>query len=495
MADADNLETTSGAVDDYITWRTNAPLLYDLVVHVDLDWPALSVCWLPDVPEEGARLAIGTQTDGSVDNPHEVIVAELNCSVDEELLIPHSKFQGEGGIAGLVAANDTAPWRTQTETEFGSLSFFGCTPSGACNLLRPVTRLRTPTEVNKMAASTLRKRLLATKMATGSVLLFDLTREDRPVDEVAPDLSLFSTCESDGFALEWSPMRESLIASGDNDGRLSVWDIGAGTDLESLGGLKPMQDYEALKGALCDLSFSFFDAEILCTVGDDHNCNLWDLRVSSKPQSSFSASNDELFTCAFSPHERHLIASSGKDRQVNIWDLRQLSEPLHALKGHDDSVVVVRWAPFRAECLASCSADSRCIIWDLERKEQAPEEPEDVQNGLPDASPELLFCHRGHAGGISDFSFGADDFLMCSVAEDNTLQIWQPNSCIYLSDSEGEDEPSASASPEEQLPKASDAPEVAVVVSLPTTSAENAILQEDARSEQEVSLAKRARTE
>ena len=90
--------------------------------------------------------------------------------------------------------------------------------------------------------------------------------------------------------------------------------------------------------------------------------------------------------------------------------------------------------------------DQTVIIWDLaaqedseaEAAEAAEEKIIDRDDGKP-IVPELLFQHRGHHGGIADFSWAPlDRNLLCSVDDDGALQIWQ-NQCSfdYLSDVEG----------------------------------------------------------
>jgi hypothetical protein len=35
--------------EEYKIWKKNSPFLYDLVVTHALEWPSLSVQWLPDI--------------------------------------------------------------------------------------------------------------------------------------------------------------------------------------------------------------------------------------------------------------------------------------------------------------------------------------------------------------------------------------------------------------------------------------------------------------
>ena len=51
--------------------------------------------------------------------------------------------------------------------------------------------------------------------------------------------------------------------------------------------------------------------------------------------------------------------------------------------------------------------------------EQTPEE-------AIDGPPELLFLHGGHTSSVPDFSWNpCEEWLIASVAADNSLQIWQ----------------------------------------------------------------------
>lgn len=399
-------------------WCQNAVVLYDLFVGYKLTWPALSVAWLPDEPHEGCRLAIGTHTDGS--SHSEVIVAELNCNVQSRL-----------------DAQDL--WRSWEADGVGAASGFGCLVEGAGGPLRPVARLQHPTEVNSIAPCPHLACLLATKTATGEVLLFDY-KADRLPDKVCPDATLTTPGQTvDGFALGWSSVQEHRLASGGNDGRLSVWDTAAA--LQQAGTTAALQGFRAHKGPLCDLSFSRFEADVLATVGDDCMLNIWDLRAGHgstaglSPQLSSAVSKDEVLSVDWSFHAERTVATAGKDKDVRIWDLRSLRAPLREMSGHKNEIISVRWAPFREGLLATGSMDTRVHLWDLSLQSREPDDQCD------DEASELLFAHSGHEGGLSSFAWSeTDNFLMCSVAEDATMQVWQPATVFYLADSEGEAE-------------------------------------------------------
>ena len=54
--------------------------------------------------------------------------------------------------------------------------------------------------------------------------------------------------------------------------------------------------------------------------------------------------------------------------------------------------------------------------------------PEDAEDG----PPELLFMHGGHTNRVSDIAWNpSDPWVMCSAAEDNIIQVWQPVSTFH----------------------------------------------------------------
>lgn len=57
---------------------------------------------------------------------------------------------------------------------------------------------------------------------------------------------------------------------------------------------------------------------------------------------------------------------------------------------------------------------------------------EQLEGEAEDGPPELLFSHGGHKAKISDFSWNKNEpWVISSVAEDNTVQVWQMSESIY----------------------------------------------------------------
>jgi len=407
----DEEEEGQEPIDPRIAWCANAPLMYDLFIGITLEWPALAIAWVPDEPDiDNCRLAMGMHTDGSAKN--ELVVFELTCSAEDSL--------------------EQDPWHSWSVENLGDIEAFGCAASEGYEApMQLVSRMEHPTEVNRVAPCPFRPQLLATKAATGAVLLFDYKTE-KQVGTLTPSGNV-----ADGFALQWSACKRNYLASGGNDGRLCIWDVEVASG--AIGGA-PLYDLkQAHTSSLCGVTFSRSEPELLSSVGDDGYLRLWDLRTGLSPSQAMSISSDEVLCIDWSHHQEKYVAAAGKDRVVSVWDCRSLKAPVQQLKGHEGDVVAVWWAHFQEGLLASCSTDCSVKLWDMSAEARA----EDVLEG---ASPELLMSHAGHQEGVSDFGWSdVDNYLMCSVSEDNSLQIWQPSAELYLpADEEGEDtEPAA----------------------------------------------------
>uniref|UniRef100_A0A183C0S6 WD_REPEATS_REGION domain-containing protein n=1 Tax=Globodera pallida TaxID=36090 RepID=A0A183C0S6_GLOPA len=184
---------------------------------------------------------------------------------------------------------------------------------------------------------------------------------------------------------------------------------------------------------------------IFGSVGDDHKLMVWDTRnnSSTKPVHVVEAHSAEVNCLSFNPYSEFILATGSADKTVALWDLRNLKLKLHSFESHKDEIFQVnhytlyynwtstssqvQWSPHNETILASSGTDRRLHIWDLSKigDEQSAEDAED-------GPPELLFIHGGHTAKISDFSWNPNEpWVICSVSEDNIMQIWQMADNIY----------------------------------------------------------------
>nr|XP_026262647.1 histone-binding protein RBBP4 [Urocitellus parryii] len=170
---------------------------------------------------------------------------------------------------------------------------------------------------------------------------------------------------------------------------------------------------------------------------------IWDTRSNntSKPSHSVDAHTAEVNCLSFNPYSEFILATGSADKTVALWDLRNLKLKLHSFESHKDEIFQVQWSPHNETILASSGTDRRLNVWDLSKigEEQSPEDAED-------GPPELLFIHGGHTAKISDFSWNPNEpWVICSVSEDNIMQVWQMAENIY-----NDEDPEGSVDPEGQ---------------------------------------------
>lgn len=92
--------------EEYKIWKKNTPFLYDLAITHALEWPSLTVEWLPDLEKPPGKdysvqkLILGTHT--SDDEPNNLMLAEVKLRLDDAENDDRSEFGGLGCTNGKV---------------------------------------------------------------------------------------------------------------------------------------------------------------------------------------------------------------------------------------------------------------------------------------------------------------------------------------------------------------------------------------------------------
>ena len=396
--------------DEYRLWKKNTPFLYDTVLTHCLTWPSLTCEWLPDKSEPSGsdysvqKLILGTQTADGNDN--HLLIASVKLPRDD-MEVDVAKFD--------ESAQDTAADQYRISVH---------------------TRICHPGEVNRARHNPCNPFMIATKTVSGEVLLFDYSKHpSRPNTEgVVNAQATLRGHSAEGYALDWSRVKEHFLASGADDNLVCVWDTRQGGSLDSAtvvfsGHSKPVES----------VAWNSFNADLLISVGDDRKILVWDLRASSPDPvaKKLNAHEGDINAVSWSCHTEFLFATSGADKLVNLWDSRRMETPIYVLEGaHTGEVTNVNWAPFSEHLLASSGVDRRVVLWDLSRIGDELNSEE-----AADGPPELLFMHSGHTGRVNDFSWNTnEEWTLASVADDNIMQVWRVAENVWNTDSDDEGE-------------------------------------------------------
>lgn len=181
-------------------WKKNTPFLYDLMLTHALEWPTLTIEWLPSktVGEKFSkqRLLAGTHTSDSEQN----YLLVIDCNLpNEDTEVDVRKYDDEAGTTtGGFGGND------QVKMEISQ-------------------RICHDGEVNRARHMPQQPNLVATKNVNSTVCIFDLDKHpERPESNVMqPDLVLDGHTK-EGYGLNWSPLCRGHLLSGSDDHKVHV---------------------------------------------------------------------------------------------------------------------------------------------------------------------------------------------------------------------------------------------------------------------------------
>lgn len=189
-------------------------------------------------------------------------------------------------------------------------------------------------------------------------------------------------------AVAFSPDGQ-LLADAGFDG-VRVWEVATGTLTGILGGHAEQQDAVAFAP----------DGRLLAS-GGFHRLRLWNV-MTGQPAATLDGPEGWVNALAFAPRE-NLLASGDQDGTVRLWDVAA-GRQVGVLARHEQAVRAVAFAP-DGMLLASASDDGTVRLWD-------------VQTVTPVA------VLNGHHGWVHTVAFAPDGQLVASGSHDGTVRLW-----------------------------------------------------------------------
>uniref|UniRef100_A0A7M4FU69 RB binding protein 7, chromatin remodeling factor n=1 Tax=Crocodylus porosus TaxID=8502 RepID=A0A7M4FU69_CROPO len=300
-------------------------------------------------------------------------------------------------VARVQIPNDDQFDVSQYDSEKGEFGGFG----SVTGKIETEIKINHEGEVNRARYMPQNPCIIATKTPTADVLVFDYTKHPSkpdPSGECNPDLRLRGH-QKEGYGLSWNSNLSGHLLSASDDHTVCLWDISAGPTEGKVIDAKAV--FTGHSAVVEDVAWHLLHESLFGSVADDQKLMIWDTRsnTTSKPSHSVDAHTAEVNCLSFNPYSEFILATGSADKTVALWDLRNLKLKLHSFESHKDEIFQV--------------------------EEQSAEDAED-------GPPELLFIHGGHTAKISDFSWNPNEpWVICSVSEDNIMQVWQMAENIY----------------------------------------------------------------
>lgn len=186
-----------------------------------------------------------------------------------------------------------------------------------------------------------------------------------------------------------------LMATGGEDRKVNIWQIGSTSNLWSL---------DKNKSAIQSLCF---DNDEQCIVSGNRSgsIKIYDLNEGrlARNLSGHQVSVNSLQYHAFG----EFIVSGSSDCTMKVWDIRNKT-CLQTYSGHDKPLTCVRFSP-DGRWVASSSEDGSLRIWDL------------VAGKLLNS----FFVKPGH---ITSFDFNPHDFMLSAVTSVRSVKVWDLDS-------------------------------------------------------------------
>lgn len=392
--------------EEFKIWKKTVPLLYDTVYSRALDFPSLSIAWLPDYTVS--------------DNKNSVNVKFLYGTNTSQQSQDYLK------LGTLLLPSTLAPDFSSFNPNAQSIP----APVGeSSSEFKVLSSWKHSGEINKIRLSPNGKSA-ATLDSSGAVHLYDISTANKPPTS-------FVYHKQEGYALEW--VLNERFLSGANDSQIAFWDVSKP--------LTPLQAFKSHTAVINDLSYSAPSQNLFGSVADDYWTYIHDLRSSVNDDLAIKNQNAHIQNAiAFHPQVATLYAVAGKDNVVSLYDLRNPLEPFRKLFGHTETVAGLQWnLELEPDMLTSWGYDRRVITWNLAALDEAftyPDSEEGLRRrGGKSVDPCLYFIHGGHTGRVNDISIHPKiTSLYATCGDDSLLELYRIKTLREESDDEEEAE-------------------------------------------------------
>ncbi|SCW03606.1 LAFE_0G14180g1_1 [Lachancea fermentati] len=385
----------------YTHWKKNTKLLYDYLNTNSTKWPSLTCQFFPDLDKtkDEHRILLSSFTSSQLPEDESVYVARFSS-------LKH------------------VPWSSLTNFDMEEMEF-----KMDNSVKLPSKNLQDDLEIKFPAGDCNRARycplnpdIVGTASSNGSIYIFDRTKHgsarqksisggESPFEIECNLTQAVEDQDNEVVSIAWNWQREGLLAGCYSKGKLGVWDL-TKYNSKSPSFSSPVHLMQVDNKGCNDASWMVHHDSLLACCGDDNVLGLLDIRTAKRTVQSQSNHHEKgINACQFNYQQDMLLASADASGKVNLWDIRDFSEPIKTWE-HGNSISALQWNPHISTVIGTADqTDGLVKLWDISQ-------PTDE---------ELIFTHGGHMLGVNDISWNLHDpWLICSVSNDNSVQIWKP---------------------------------------------------------------------
>jgi ribosome assembly protein RRB1 len=367
------------------------PTAYKMYHALTPDWPALSFDFIrDDLGEARTRFphsliaAIGTQADRPDQNQLTILkmsdLARMHVETDDDILGEEYNPDKEDDSDEDDDSDDEVELDPIIEhfsiPHYGGVNRVRCMPQQS-NIVA------TWSDAGKVHLFNVESILQRFNMGEGKAVA-------SPHDIPKKPFYSYDQHGSEGYALDWSPVRKGGLATGDCTGNIHLWDP------RPEGGYAVSRFYEAIDTprSVEDLQWSPSEETVLASAECGGYVRIFDSRAPQRAMLSHKIHKEsaDVNVLSWNRLVTNLIATGGDDGALSVWDLRHFSgeavKPLARFTPHKTPITSVTWHPTDESMLAATDDDG-AYIYDLSVEE------DETSAGQLDVPPQLLFVHCG----------------------------------------------------------------------------------------------------
>jgi WD40 repeat protein len=192
----------------------------------------------------------------------------------------------------------------------------------------------------------------------------------------------------------FDPQDSRRVLTGDDNGLVSVWEIGRSD---------PLLQIQAHDGEVFSAAFSP-DGTAILSAGSDDIVRLWRAQ-NGEPMGELTV-DGRLVRARFNPDGSLIIAAgfdAEDDNEAYIFDTAS-GEQLVGLRGHTDEILALAFSR-NGNYVYTAGFDNTIRKWDA-------------------ATGEVLLVMTGHTGRVVDLAVSPNDGLVASASADTTVRVW-----------------------------------------------------------------------